>query len=99
MTLYTFLFLVGFKRKKIQKVEPDEFLDYFKNLVSYEKSKQLELVSVARLICYLTIQNESHNVHFFCHCFSCRICRVLLSVLCKRDYQKLLLTVNKNVML
>ena len=64
MTLYTFLFLVGFKRKKIQKAEPDKFLDYFNNLVSYEKSKQLELVSVARLICYLTIQNESHNVHF-----------------------------------
>ena len=66
MTLYTFLFLVGFKRKKIQKAEPDKFLDYFNNLVSYEKSKQLELVYVARLICYLTIQIESHNnVHFF----------------------------------
>ena len=78
----------------MQKVKPDKILDYFNNLVSYEKAKQLKSVSVARSICYLTIQIESHN--FFCHCFSCRIYRVLLSVLCERYDQKLLLIVNKN---
>ena len=29
MTLYTFLFLVGFKRKKIQKAEPDKIFRLF----------------------------------------------------------------------
>ena len=49
----------------MQKVKPDKILDYFNNLVSYEKAKQLESVSVARSICYLPIQIESYNVHFF----------------------------------
>ena len=40
----------------MQKVKPDRILDYFNNWLSYDKARQLESVSVARLICYLAIQ-------------------------------------------
>ena len=46
----------------MQKVKPDNCVN---NWLSYDKARQLESVSVARLICYLAIQINTYNVYFF----------------------------------
>lgn len=58
--------------------------------------RQLHSVSTAKSICYLAIKINGHNVNYNCHCFSCRICQVLLSTLFARGHQKLLLVVKKS---
>lgn len=38
------------------KIDPDKVLDYFNNQVSDKKAQQLGPVSIAKSVCYLTIQ-------------------------------------------
>ena len=67
-----------------------KILSYFKNYEVYSKAKQLESLSAAWGVCYLAIQIKQHNLYFHWHCFLCRFCRILLSVLFERGYQKIL---------
>ena len=81
----TTLFLIG-SEKKMEKVNPEEILSHFNNLVSYARAKNLE--SIARSVSYLATKIENHNLEYHCHCFSCQICRIFLSALFERKPQK-----------
>ena len=87
------MFLIDFE--KMYKIDPDKVLGYFSHQVSYEKAKQLGSVSIAQEICYLKIQIDDYNCQFFAIVYFYKTCRILLSVLCKRDRQKLLLIISK----
>ena len=47
-------------------------LFYFNNLVNPWKAKQVESLSIARSVCYLSIEINGHNLHYHGHCFRCR---------------------------
>ena len=69
-------------------IDPREVLTYFNNIVCPWRAKQLQPVSIAKSVCHLVIQINGHNSSYHCHCFSCRICRVLLSTLFARGEQE-----------
>lgn len=78
----------------MQKVKPEEILAYFDHIVDYQKAKQLESLSAARAICYLSTKIRGHNIHFHCHYFLCCLCGILLNVLFERRHNKILTVVN-----
>ena len=76
-------------------IEPIKVFDYFNNMVDPSRARQLDFFSIARSICYLAVQIDGHSLHYHCHCFSCRICRILLTMLLFRNHRKLLQIVKK----
>ena len=66
------------------------------NIVSFDKVKKLNNICTARCICHITTKFDGRNQNFSCHCFRCRVCRVLLCVLTEQKREKLLLLINKN---
>ena len=76
---------------------PEQVFDYFANVGDYQKAKKLSLISIDCCICHLTLPIEGHRKNFYCHCFKCRICRILLFALVVRKNGKLLLlSMNKS---
>ena len=80
----------------MQNIYPEQVFDYFNHVVSLEKAKKLTSITIARCISHVTKEIQEHNENFHCHCFKCRICRVLLFILVERKNEKLLLLVNLN---
>ena len=79
------------------KIYPTKILDYFNNEVSPDKTKQLHSLCLARSVCHLFFQiYYGHNFTYNCHCFVCRIFRILLQALFSRGHQKLLLIITRN---
>ena len=78
------------------EINPAIVLEYFNNIVDPPKTKQLHSFSIARSICHLAVETDGHNLTYHCHCFSCRICRILLTELLSRGHQKLLQIVQKS---
>ena len=74
---------------------PVKKLDYFSNIVDHERATQLHYFSVERLICHLAVQIDGHNLTYHYHCFSCRICRIILTTVLSRGHQKLLQIVKR----
>ena len=60
------------------------------------KAKKLNNICIALCIYHITTEIDDQNQNFSCHCFTCRVYRVLLCVLTKRKREKLFLLVNKN---
>ena len=81
------------------RVDPREVLTYFNNIVYPWTVKQLHSVSIAKSIFHLAVQINGHNSSYHYHCFSCRICRVLLSTLFARGHQKILLVAKKIIII
>ena len=84
------------KKSKVSlQINSTNILGYFNNIVYPAKTKQLHSFSIARSICHLSVQIDGHNLTYDCDCFSCRICRILLTTLLSRRHQKLLQIVKK----
>ena len=66
------------------KIDPTKVLDYFNNMVDPSTATQLHSFSIGRSICHLAVQTDGHSLHYRCHCFSCGICRILLTMLLSR---------------
>ena len=80
----------------MQNIHPEEIYDYMNNIVSFDKAKKLNNICIAHCSCHITTEIDDHNPNSSCHCFKCRVCRVLLCVLTERKQEKLFLLVNKN---
>ena len=80
----------------MQNIHPEKVFDYFNHIVSYEKVKKWTSTTIAGCICYVTLRIQGHSENVICHCYKCRICRILLLVLVERGTKKLLLLVKKD---
>ena len=78
------------------RINSTQAINFFNNVVDPAKAKQLNSVCLARCNCHALAQIDSHNIHYHCHCFLCRIYRIIFSELFSRNHHKLLLIVNKN---
>ena len=72
-------------------VHPIKVFDYFYNIVDDDKTKNLRSFSIARSICHIGDEIDDHSDNCQCHCFSCRIFKLLLTVLLSRNYGRLYL--------
>ena len=77
------------------QINSTKVLEYFNNIVYPAKTKKLHLFSIAESVCHSADQIDGHNLTYECHCFSCMICRILLTTLFSRGHQKLLQIVKK----
>ena len=77
------------------KIKPTKIVDYSNSIGDSTKAKQLHSFYLARPFCHLAVLIDCHNLIYHCHCFFCRICRILLTSLFSRGYQKLLLIIRK----
>ena len=71
-----------------------EIYSYMNNVVDQKKVETLTLMTIERCICLLVGEISLYNESFNCHCFKCRVWRVLLSVLVQRKRYKLLLLIH-----
>ena len=78
----------------MQNIDPEQIFDYMNNIVNYEKAKKLTSITIARCIYHITLEIKEHSLNFNCHCFKCRVCRILLAILVERKQGKLLLLIN-----
>ena len=93
----TYIFTSREQLKKMSlKKDPSKILDYFNNVVDPDKAKELHSLCLARSVCHLSFQINSHSRTYNCRCFVCRIFRILLQVLFSRGHQKLLLVITRN---
>ena len=78
------------------KINLSKILDYFNNVVDPDKAKKLHSLCLARSVCHLSFPINGHSLTYNCHCFVCKIFRILLQVLFSRGHQKLLLVITRN---
>ena len=74
-------------------VHPENIFLYFDNHLSYPKAKNLHSFCIIRSIRYIVSLIRGHNSSYKCHCFKCRVCRLLISTIFSRGHKKLLLIV------
>lgn len=72
------------------RIDPTKILEYFDNVVDPIKANQLYSFYIARSICHVGVQIDGHNLNYHCHCFMCRICQILLTMLLSKKHQRLL---------
>ena len=72
-----------------------KILEYFDNVVDPVKAQQLHSFCISKSICHIAVQIEGHSLTCHCHCFLCRISRILLTTLLSRELQGLLQVVKK----
>lgn len=91
-------FLVLESSKKMSlKIVPAKVLDYLNKMVDPFRVRQLHSSSIARSMCHLAAKIDGHNLQPHCHCFSCRICRILFTTLLSRNHKKLWQIVKKQL--
>ena len=88
--------LLESSKKMSVVVHPTNVFDYFNNIVDQDKAKQLHSFSIARSICHIAVQIIDHSDNYQCYRVSCRICRLLLTVLLSRKHEKLLCIIKKS---
>ena len=77
-------------------VHPTKIFNYFNNIVDQDKVQKPHSFFIARSICHIAVQIIGHSDNYQCYCFSCRICRLSLTVLLSRMHRRLLCIIKKN---
>ena len=68
-------------------VQPFDIFDYFENVVNYTKAQNLDVFSIAVILQYHSEMFNEHSKNYCCHCFKCRIYRLLAQTLVYKGYK------------
>ena len=78
----------------MQNIHPEQIFDYMINIVNYEKAKKLTSITITHCICRTMLEIKEYSLNFNCHCFKCRVPKILLAILVERKREKFFLLIN-----
>ena len=67
-------------------ISPSKTIEYCDNMIDQNKAKNLHSICIARSIPFLVESVHVHNDHYWCQCFRCRVCRLLMNELLSRKH-------------
>ena len=71
-------------------VQPYDIFEYFDNVVNFTKAQNLHVFSIAVTLQYHSGMFKEHSKTYYCHCFKCRIYRLLIQTLLQKGYKNIL---------